>query len=242
MADTTAGPPADCVFYHSVSLPTGEVRGEWDLRPRTREYLGGVDFAGRSVLEIGPASGYLSFHMEAAGARVTCVEPTLERLWDTVPLAGFDVAAWRVAFARHIAGVRKAFWYLHGLNASSVRVVEAEPYALPTDLGQFDVGVVTSVLLHCRCPVSLLENVAHHVTDTMIVADAHNAALGDEAVCRFLPHAGLRQVHTWWEFTPRYVLSVLEVLGFSRATVGYHSQWSETNRAAVPMFTVVGRR
>ncbi|MBI3515382.1 MAG: class I SAM-dependent methyltransferase [Proteobacteria bacterium] len=226
------GPPADCEFYHS----------QWDLRPRTREYLGSVDFANRSVLEIGPASGYLSFYMEAAGARVTCVEPSLERLWDTVPLAGFDIAGWRRDFARRIAGVRKAFWYLHRLHGSTVRVVEAEPYDLPHDLGQFDIGLLTSVLLHCRCPFSLLETVARHVTDTIVVADAYNAALGDDAVCRFLPHAGLRQVHTWWEFTPRYFLSALGVLGFPRATVGYHSQWSETNRAEMPMFTVVARR
>ncbi|MBV8166246.1 MAG: class I SAM-dependent methyltransferase [Alphaproteobacteria bacterium] len=235
-------PPADCLFYHTVSLPGGEVRGQWDLRARTREYLGNVAFDARSVLELGPASGYLSFHMEAAGARVTCVEPTMARLWDVVPLAGFDIAAWRREFEPMIAGVRKSFWFLHRLYGSAVRVVEAEPYDLPAELGRFDIGVMTSLLLHCRDPFSLVESVARHIDDTLIVTEPYIASLGDEPVCRFLPHGRGDQVHTWWQFTPRYFASVFEVLGFARTTVTRHAQWSETNQAAVDMFTVVGRR
>jgi len=235
-------PPKDCMFYHTVDLPSGEVRGQWDLRAHTREYLGGVSFTDRSVLEIGPASGYLSFYMEAAGARVTCVEPSLQRLWDIVPLAGYDIEAWRRDFAPGIARVRNSFWYLHKLYGSKVRVVEAEPYDLPDDLGRFEIGVLTSVLLHCRSPFSLIESAARHVSDTIIVTEPYDAALGEEALCRFLPHAGLAQVHTWWAFTPRFFESALGVLGFARATVTFHEQWSETNQAAVPMFTVVGRR
>lgn len=235
--------PADCLFYHTVDLPGGGVaRGQWDLRADTAAYLGHVAFAGRSVLEIGPASGYLSFHMEAAGAQVTCVEPTMARLWDIVPLAGFDIAAWRREFEPKIAGVRRSFWFLHRLHGSSVRVVEAEPYALPDTLGAFDVGVLTSLLLHCRDPFSLIESIARHVTDTLIVTEPYVAALGAEPVCRFLPHGAGGQVHTWWQFTPRYVVSVLEVLGFPRTTVTHHAQWSETTQAMVDMFTVVGLR
>ncbi len=39
---------ADCSFYHSMDLPgVGAVTGEWDLRGRVDEYLGGVQFGGR---------------------------------------------------------------------------------------------------------------------------------------------------------------------------------------------------
>ena len=68
--------PAECDFYHVVELPGGELtKAQWDLRETADQYLGGVDFAGKRVLEIGPASGFLSFHMERRGARVFCVEP-----------------------------------------------------------------------------------------------------------------------------------------------------------------------
>ena len=32
-----------------------------------------VNFAGKRVIDIGPASGFLSFHMERAGAQVVCI-------------------------------------------------------------------------------------------------------------------------------------------------------------------------
>jgi len=40
----------DCDFYHSQVLPTGEMVGQWDLRPSPETHQGHVDFNGRSVL------------------------------------------------------------------------------------------------------------------------------------------------------------------------------------------------
>jgi hypothetical protein len=59
-----------CWFYHSMDLPgIGEVQGHWDLRPTVDAYLGRIDFAGKRVLDVGTASGYLSFAMEEPGRR-----------------------------------------------------------------------------------------------------------------------------------------------------------------------------
>ena len=78
---------ADCYFYHTMELPgRGVIEGrDWDLRGRVDEYLGNVDFAGQRVLEIGPASGFLTFEMEKRGADVISVEVTDEHGWDFVP-------------------------------------------------------------------------------------------------------------------------------------------------------------
>ncbi len=49
----------DCYFYHTMELPgLGVRRGHWDLRGKFYDYVGGVDVAGRSVLDVGrpPAS------------------------------------------------------------------------------------------------------------------------------------------------------------------------------------------
>ena len=101
----------DCSFYHSFDLAEGEVIGQWDLRQHAAQYLGGVSLDQHSVLEVGPASGFLSFYMESQGARVTCVEPPLSYLWDTVPFEGYDFAAWRREFTAEIQKVRNSFWY-----------------------------------------------------------------------------------------------------------------------------------
>ena len=52
-----------------------------------------MDFAGKRVIDIGPASGFLSFHMERRGAQVVCIEPQMETFWDLVPRAGVDLDA-----------------------------------------------------------------------------------------------------------------------------------------------------
>src|SRR6516165_11122315 len=60
--------PSTCYFYQSMEQPGfGLQRGEWDLRGRFDEYIGHVDLAGARVLDVGCASGYLSFSAERSG-------------------------------------------------------------------------------------------------------------------------------------------------------------------------------
>ncbi len=233
----------DCDFYHSFTLPGGQVLGQWDLRPKTEVYLGHVDFAGQSVLEIGPASGFLSFYMERAGATVTCLEPPMAHLWDVIPSEGVDLVKWRSDFAKQIERVRNSFWYAHRELNSSVRMVEVNPYAMPDSVGRFDVGVLAAVLLHCRRPFDLLESVALRTRKTVVVTEVYNASLGEQAACAFLPHRGVEQVHTWWHFTPQFFISALGLLGFTQARVYFHTQKqpAEMNRD-VELFTVVCAR
>jgi hypothetical protein len=57
--------PAQCIFYHTMDIPGyGHVQGDWDLRGHERQYLGNVDFAGKRVLEVGTASGYLPMYFQ----------------------------------------------------------------------------------------------------------------------------------------------------------------------------------
>src|SRR4051794_17900554 len=59
----------DCHFYHSLSLgSTGEIKGDWDLRPTVNAYVAGADFRGKRVLDVGTAGGYLAFEAERRGA------------------------------------------------------------------------------------------------------------------------------------------------------------------------------
>jgi 2-polyprenyl-3-methyl-5-hydroxy-6-metoxy-1,4-benzoquinol methylase len=61
---------AECAFYHYMDLPgIGQVGDHWDLRPTIDEYLGRFDFRGKRALDVGAASGYLTFEMEKRGQR-----------------------------------------------------------------------------------------------------------------------------------------------------------------------------
>src|SRR3954452_24271400 len=104
----------DCAFYHTMEIPGhGVVRGQWDLRGKTDEYLGGFDFSGKRVLEIGPASGFLTFELEKRGADVISVEVTDEHGWDFVPYP--DARLEEVFGPRRIVmqQLKNSYWFSH---------------------------------------------------------------------------------------------------------------------------------
>ncbi|CCG41156.1 TylF/MycF/NovP-related O-methyltransferase [Magnetospirillum molischianum] len=235
-------PLSACDFYHTMETPEGVIAGQWDLRTNTAAYLGAVDFAGKSVLEIGPASGYLTFHMEQAGASVTAVEPPLKRLWDVFPHQGIDRDAWRASFLQGIIRVRNSFWYMHHHLKSQTRLIETVPEAVPAAIGRFDIGVLAAILLHTRSPFSILESVAARVNETIIVTDLYDSTLGELPVMRLIPDAeGAAVLDTWWSFSPRFFVQALGCLGFPNAEVHIHHQHGPNGMLA-PMFTVVACR
>ena len=78
----------DCKFYHVLDIPglSEPTKGEWDLRKGVDEYLGHVDLKNKTVLELGPASGFLTFHIEKMGGDVTSIELDYKKYgWDIVP-------------------------------------------------------------------------------------------------------------------------------------------------------------
>ena len=110
---------ADCFVYHWFDLPDGSViPGVWDLRKRWHAYLGNYDFAGKTVFEVGPASGFLTFKMEGLGADVTCFDIAPGTSPDVMPLPGVDHYKTQREFAERHHSVRAAWWYFHRLFAS----------------------------------------------------------------------------------------------------------------------------
>ncbi|MGB3245884.1 MAG: SAM-dependent methyltransferase [Sulfitobacter sp.] len=96
----------ECFFYHTVDLANGEtVHGNWDLRGREDQYFGGVDFSGKTALDVGCATGSLTFAMEDRGAEVTSLDlgpgATLSR--DYVPFAQHDYRdVAKTSFVKHV--------------------------------------------------------------------------------------------------------------------------------------------
>lgn len=61
----------DCYFYHSIDLPgIGIIDGDWDLIGDFDDYIGQLDLSGKRILDVGTASGFLTFEAEKRGAQV----------------------------------------------------------------------------------------------------------------------------------------------------------------------------
>lgn len=161
-----------CHFYHTMDIPGhGHVEGEWDLRQRTREYLGGVRFQDKRVLEVGTASGFLCFHMESQGADVVAYDLSDQQSWDYVPFAR---SAHRVNLQdgrAHIRKLNNAWWLCHRALRSRARVVYGTVYDIPAAIGPVDIATFGSVLLHLRDPYLALVNALRLTRETVVITD-----------------------------------------------------------------------
>jgi hypothetical protein len=249
----------DCDFYHTTDVPGhGRVEGQWDLRDGVWAYLGNVDVAGKRVLDLGAASGFLSFAMEQRGAEVVSYDLSPDFRGDAIPFAGSDLGRVYASSREHVRRMNNGYWFCHRAFGSKARVVHGTVYAVPAGIGPVDVATCGSILLHLRDPFLALHNVCQLARDRVVVADvvprrrfllwtlarmfgtAGSKVLGGRP--RFLPSFRGR-AHgdgTWWELTPMAVRQFLGVLGFEDSRVTYHTQpYRGSTRL---MYTVVARR
>jgi O-methyltransferase len=232
---------AECYFYHTMELPGhGVIEGrDWDLRGRVDEYLGNVDFAGQRVLEIGPASGFLTFEMEKRGADVVSVEVTDEHGWDFVPYPPRRLD--EIFGPRRIVmqQLKNSYWFSHAALQSKARIYYGDACNLPAAIGQFDIAVMGAVLLHCRDPLRIVEHCAKRAKSVIIV-DKFHSDLEGAPVSRFAPTAENFLWHTWWHFSTEFFAQFLAVIGCTTSEPTTHQQFHRGR--AHTLFTLVGRR
>lgn len=201
----------------------GSVEGQWDLRQGVDEYLGHVDFAKKRVLEIGPASGFLTIAMEQRGADVVGVEMADWTNYDFIPRPNLNVENLDLPREEMLHRVKNSFWFAHRAFRSSSRVHYGTAYDLPDELGTFDISVMGSVLLHNRDPLKIVHECAQRTTEKVIIVDLRNPALSGPIV-QLAPAADNETVDSWWTFSPEFFTQYLNVLGFPASEVTFHEQ------------------
>jgi SAM-dependent methyltransferase len=237
---------AGCRFYHLMDIPGHGLTtdAQWDLRGNTERYLGGVNLSGKRVLEIGPASGYLTFYMESQGAEVVSVELPTDHPWDVVPDASLDLDAFTDKVRTDIEDIRNGYWFAHGCVGSKARVYYGDIYNLPDALGHFDYAVICAVLLHVRDPLRVVEQCAR-LADNLVITDVRYPEVpDDQPYMKWFSTEETSVPHVWWKLSPQLFVRFAEVLGFTASTVSFHEQLYLVDGPPRPgsFFTVVSTR
>lgn len=235
---------SQCYFYQTTELPgQGVVAGEWDLRDGLDDYLGRVDFRGKRVLDVGAASGFLTFAIEKAGAEVIAYDLSENHPWDIVPHRGRADAAIDSARREHMRRINSSFWYCHRVFGSRAQLAHGTVYDIPEAIGPVDIAVFGSILLHLRDPFQALAAGARLCREAVIVTDKGPfGPLGHLLIApRFVPRPDRPSTwDTWWRLPPRLVARYLAILGFPNSTVTWHRQRFLAGH--IWLYTVVARR
>jgi len=230
----------ECHFYHTMDVPGfGLQEGDWDLRAGLAAYLGFVALRNKRVLEIGPASGFLTFAMENEGAEVVSVEVTDDPGWDFVPYPAAaleEVIAPRREIMRRL---KNSYWFAHAAHASKAQIHYGDVYHLPPGLGEFDLAVMGSVLLHLHSPLQVVAQCAQRA-ETLVITEMFHPELEGKPVCRLVPNIRNFKWGTWWNFSTSFFTEFLAVMGFSETSISQHTQPYKGKPYA--LFTIVATR
>jgi hypothetical protein len=247
--------PRDCYFYHTMDLPQfGLQAGPWDLRNDVDNYLGHQSFQGKTVVDVGTASGFLCFEMEKKGADVIAFDRVLTDSTDDAGLIPFYNYAARFGttieqtIQARLEGQQKlqrSFWLSHRLLGSKARLYCGNAYAAPSDIGQIDYCFFGCILLHLRDPLLALSTFAGLTREKIIITDNfEDIGAQSEAPVMFLRATNHNPGNpgTWWYITPALLKQYLEILGFSKFALTFHHARSVQGDRDAKMYTLVAER
>ena len=236
-----------CHFYHTIDLPgVGTMRGDWDLRDKFDEYIGGVDLEGKRVLDVGTASGFLSFEAEKRGAAEVVSFDISDALYQhCLPfrenLYYRDHDAWLPMQNEGIEAWKNGYWMAHRLLGSRAKCFYGNIYDMPRDVGTFDVVIVGSVWEHLSDQVSALGSVARLTADTMVFVT--HLLHTEEPVAHFLGDERFpANDYCWWAYSLGIYRKVLAMIGFEIASVTRGMYRCELTGVDHERSTVIARR
>ena len=245
----TPWPKADrenCLFYHTMSFPDGTtVEGAWDIRDSFRDYIGGYNLRGKTVLDVGTASGYLAFAAEQQGAAVTATDALsaveIERLPFGDTLYHQNRAAWVQRSEPWLATLRNGFWYAWHEYRSKVEVVYAPLDRLPYWNRRFDIVIAGAILEHLANPIAAIESIAGLANEAVIIAFTPVGDTDDQVMQTANDWSVTADSHsfTFWTISRGLYRRVFNNLGFD---VEFMTAKAKANGIMLERPTVIARR
>lgn len=225
--------PEDCFFYHRTGRSELEsLNSNWDLTDCVDEYLGNVDYSQQRVLDIGTASGFLTFEMEKRGAEVVSFDMPSSTNWNLVPHFALEETKQDELAKRALAHKRlqNAYWYLHGKLNSTAKVHYGNVYELPVELGNFDIVFMGMILGHLRDPFQAIYSASRLCKNRMVItnqADSKTSSWFKQPkqipMAMFMPSREDVIGAAWWALSTECIERMLGTIGF-KVTETYESE------------------
>jgi tRNA (mo5U34)-methyltransferase len=224
---------ADIGWYHTIDLGHG-IATPGFIDNRSTAHLFGIptDLTGKRCLDIGTYDGFWCFEMERRGAsEVIGIDVDSPDEYDLPRILAQRAAALEAdgtgtpqeRWSRQMAPVGlqwpgKGFRTAAEILGSRARREHLNVYDLgPDKLGQFDVVLISQLLLRLRDPATVLENMAS-VTKPggcAIVAEGYDPDL--EALSKPVSEfVGTSSMGIWWAHSIKSMRKIMETAGFER--------------------------
>ncbi len=235
----------ECWFYHSIDLPGfGTVHGGWDLRGRIDDYLGYVDVSGKRVLDVGTASGFLTFEMEKKGAQVVSFDadneyqiqyPRFKR-----HVTEQDAKQRLQSIRNNLEKMKNSYWLSHRLLNSNAKVVYGDIYRMPEQIGLFDVVLVSQILVHLRDPLGALIQAGEFSSDVLVITEG--VFSNDTPLQKLIPCSDNELGRGWWIMSTGLYREALGLMGFEITSLSTNSYDCRTRKRNINVTTIVAKR
>lgn len=213
--DVDAAIRANPFWYHTIEVAPGVTTPGWfDLRPIVDD-LPWPDVRGKRCLDVGTSDGFLAFELERRGAEeVVAVDLADHLQWDWPE----HLRAGGVEYLNAVAGPEKGIGVriAHDLLGSNVQIRDLSTYDLsPETVGEFDVVVCGSLLLHLRDPMRALAAIRSVCRESFLCTNQVELRLSLSQ--RGVPRARLHSAGPdcqWWVPNPAANRDMVESVGF----------------------------
>lgn len=189
-------------WFHSFEfegLTASGLKPIHQVRAEAQAYFGNIDITGRSVIDIGTWTGYMSFEAERRGARRVVASDDF--VWNDKRFNG-----------------REPFELAHRLLKSNVEPMVVDvPEFTRERVGTFDVVLFLGVFYHLFDAPTLTKQISKVASDLLIVETHQDEVRNRKPAMAFYPGETLNgDGSNWWGPNPHCLYEMLKECGFER--------------------------
>ena len=220
--------------------------GQWDLRGKFADYTAHIPLSRKRILDIGAASGFLTWEAERQGAEVVSFDLDHARRQKLLPFKDSIYCVDRAESERQrddfFNGMKRSYWYMHHSPQSKANVFYfyGDIENLPLELGHFDVVLFGSVLEHLPDHIRAIGSAAL-LTDTIIITGPMTES--EALTADFLGKAHQPEAsYTFWRYSLGVYREVFAMVGFRIKNLTHATYYCELSNQKMDLATIVACR